>query len=421
MKKILAILFILFLIFIVFTYWSVSVQPEEVKLSEVIEKENKNTSSTNDSVWVIASNLYEGNGLKNFMQGKNYREAWATPIRVATVNLDTLLGGMRIVEEGGGHQTHSLKLKAPSGILYSLRSINKDPTPVVPDIARDLGLKNIVIDGISAQHPFGALLSAPLSEAAGVIHTHPRLFYVPKQKKLGKYNEAYGDKLYYLEYETEGKVNWTTIDSVMEILDTDDLQELRQKYGKRVSVDKETLVRARLFDLLIGDWDRHAKQWGWVVQKKDSSYFATPLAGDRDNAFFSIDGVLPAILTQKWIQPLVRSYEEEIDYMPGLVYPVDVYFLKNTPEEIFVEQAEYLQQHLTDDVLEAAFKAWPREINLINKKEILKKLKARREKLREYALEFKKEIDNKDLLQEPLKGSEDLELPEELLQCFDCN
>ena len=416
MKKFLAVIFILLLTFIGLTYWSVSIVPEEVKLSEVIK-----SGKAGDSVWVAASNLYKGNGLKNFMQGKNYRQAWATPVKVPIVFLDTLKGGVKIVEEGGGKQTHSLRLKASDGTLYSLRSINKDPTPLVPDIARDLGLKNIIIDGISAQHPYGALLSAPLSEVAGVLHTHPQLYYLPKQKTFEKFTEAYGNKLYYLEYETEGKVNWTAVEDVTEIVDTDDLQELKLKFKEGVSIDKAAFVRARLFDLLIGDWDRHAKQWGWVLQKRDSSFFATPLAGDRDNAFFTIDGILPAILTNRNIQPMVRPYDEDIDYMGGLVYPVDVYFLRNTSEEIFVEQAKFLQTVLTDEKIEKAFEAWPSEINQLNKKEIKKNLKIRRDNLVKYARKFRKEIDKRELLKEPLKGSEDLTLPASLLQCFDCN
>lgn len=415
MKKFLLVLLILFLLLIGLTYWSTSVTPEEIKISEIIEPRNSD-SDLPDSVKVITSNLYESNQIKRFMQGRNYRDAWAAPIKTPVFLLDS----MKILEEGGGHQTHSLKLQSPSGVVFSLRSVNKDPAPLIPGIAKTLGLENIIIDGISAQHPYGALLAASLSDAAGVLNTRPKAVYLPKQNKLGKYNKNYGDRIYLLEYETEGKVNWTPYQNVLEIMDTDDLQELKMEKGKHVQIDERAFVRARLFDLLIGDWDRHAKQWGWVVQQKGQDYKAIPLAGDRDNAFFRIDGVLPTILTNKLVQPLVRPFEKDIDYMPGYVYPIDVYFLRTTPEKIFEEEARSLQQTFSDEKLEAAFKAWPKELNDLNKNEILNKLKKRRDKLVKYAKTFKKEIDKKDLLTEPLKGSEDLELPENLKKCFDC-
>lgn len=414
MKRFFLLLLILFLLFLSLTYWSVSVRPSEIKLSEVIRFTGDIRKQ--DSVFVVPTNIYESNTLKRFMQGQNYREAWKTPIKAPVFFLDS----MEILEEGGGQQSHSLKLRSAQGVEYSLRSINKDPQPLIPGIVRTLGLENIVIYGVSAQHPYGALLAAALAENAGILNTHPRIVYAPKQEKLGKYNEAYGNRLYLLEYETEGKVNWTKIQNFYEILDTDDLQELKKDQGKNVRIDERRFVRSRIFDLLIGDWDRHAKQWGWVVQEKDHNFLAVPLAGDRDNAFFRIDGVIPTILTNEFLQPKVRPFEENIDYIQGYVYPVDIYFLHNTSEKIFIEEARALQNLLSDEKIREAFKVWPKEIRQLNAEEIYKKLKERRSDLVEYAVEFNKEIKRKKLLEKPLKGSEDIELPEKLQRCFSC-
>src|SRR5690606_21175535 len=168
-----------------------------------------------------------------------------------------------------------------------------------------------------------------LAKYANVLSTHPKVVFIPKQETLGDtYNEKYGNRLFLLEYETESDTNWTALKDVQSIVETDDLQELKQELKDSVFIDERQLVRARLFDLIIGDWDRHAKQWGWVLQKSDGGYKAIPLPGDRDNAFFRIDGVIPAIISNKNVEPLVRPFEKEIDYLPGLVYPFDIYFLK---------------------------------------------------------------------------------------------
>jgi hypothetical protein len=278
-----------------------------------------------------------------------------------------------------------------------------------------------VVDAISASHPYAALAVAELSNAAVVLHTHPRVLFVPKQDFLGKeYNEKYGNRLFLLEYETEGKKNWTGMNDVEEILDTKDLQEWKQKYGPDLKIDEAALVRARLFDLLIGDWDRHAKQWGWVVQKKDGKRIATPLAGDRDNAFFNIDGIIPGIISSEYIEPLVRPFEEDIDYMPGLVYPNDVYFLHFTAEEIFLQEAENLQRLLSDEVIEKAFLIWPENIRELDAGEIIQKIKSRRDNLKDHAKEFHRVLKEKELLNEPLKGSEDIKINADLQKCFEC-
>lgn len=419
MKKLL--LFILFCLIVFFglTYLSLSVGPSEFYISKIIEPEAITLEDLKDTkkVKVSATNQYSANGLKRLMQGVNYRKAWETPVTAEVLLLDSF----DLLHRGGGNQTHSLGMLGPEGALYTLRSVNKDPTPLIPQIAKRLKLENIITDGISAQHPYGALLAASLAEYAGILHTHPRLVYVPEQKTLQNYSNTYGDRLYLLEYETKGDHNWTSYKNIVKIVETDDLQEMKINLGKRLKIDSRKLVRARLFDLLIGDWDRHAKQWGWVLQENGSHITAIPLPGDRDNAFFRIDGVIPTILTNKLVQPLVRPFEKDIDHIPGYVYPFDLYFLKNVPEEIFLQEAKNLQESLTDVKLKAAMQQWPQELQQLNGDEILEKLKSRRDQLQKYAIQFQKEIERSEFLQEPLKGSEDHQLPARLKKCFECN
>lgn len=423
MKRILYFFIILLIIALGLLYWSTSSTDQVFKKSELINIKNINSVDfkTKDSVLVAASDLYQADEVKKLMQGEQYRKAWSTPVKVPVMYLDTLFGGVTIEKEGGGKQTHSLKLKTKNDIELTLRSVNKDPEALIPEFAKTLGLENIVVDGISAQHPYGAILVAKLAEHAKVHHTKPKLVFVPKQKVLKNYNDKYGNRLFLLEYETESKTNWTKENNVVEILDTDDLQELKLEQKEQLTVDKKVLIRARLFDLLIGDWDRHTKQWGWIVKQENEVLKAIPIAGDRDNAFFSVDGVLPTILSDKNVVPELRPFTSEIDFMPGLVYPFDQYFLINTSEELFVEQAKQLQQLLTDQVLEQSLSVWPKQIAEIDGEEIISKIKSRRDHLIEYAKQFKVEIDKKGVVNQPLKGSEDINLPEKLLQCFECN
>ncbi len=423
MKKMFAFVAILFIVFLALVYWSVSSTDKEFDTCEIMNFEDleRIDFKDHDSVLVAPSSLYEGNFLKEFMQGKNYREAWSTPVKVPIAFLDTLKGGMKIKKEGGGKQTHSLKLESKNGTIYTLRSVTKDPKKLIPEIAEDLGLENIIVDGISAQHPFGAILAAKLAEISGVLHTHPNMLFIPEQDALGEYSKKYGNRLYLLEYETESKKNWTTFDNVDEIVETKDLQELKQEKGDNLSIDRAALIKARLFDLLIGDWDRHAEQWGWVLVREDNKLKAIPLAGDRDNAFFNLSGVIPSIITNEKIEPLVRPFQKEIDYMPGLVYPFDRYFLMDTPEKIYTEQAKQLQKSLSNEAIEEAFQVWPEQISKLDQAEISEKLKNRRDNLVEYALSFHSIIQEKGVLDRPLKGSEDLDLENSsLIHCFEC-
>ena len=225
--KTLLLSFVLFFMLVYFsTCKTIDGRPREV----LVEPTNLDTQTLRqrDSITLIATDVYRGGLIKKMMQGATYREAWATPITAPIVWLDTLYGGLTPDDKGGGDQTLSMDLVDTSGMVYTLRSINKDPSGLVPPIAKKLGLSNIIMDGISAQHPYGSLLIPPLADAVGVIHTHPKLVFVPQQPMLGKYEEEFSNRLYYLEYEPEGEINWTSLPMVKEFLGTDDMTDMME-------------------------------------------------------------------------------------------------------------------------------------------------------------------------------------------------
>ncbi len=422
MKKIILIIATALVLFIILLYWSLNSGPKSFKTSTIFNLETIDSINFKDydSLTVAASTLYKATDLKKLMQGEHYRRAWATPIKVKVAFLDTLLGGLTIIKEGGGNQTKSLKLEDSIGNKYTLRSVNKTPAPLVPEFAKTLGLENIIVDGISAQHPYAATVVAVLADAAQVQHTAPKLYFIPKQDALKEYNDNYGNKLFIFEHETESRTNWTSIENVSKIVETDDLQLLKLERGKTLKIDEHALVRARLFDLVIGDWDRHSKQWGWIIKEEQNGQVAIPLPGDRDNAFFNISGIVPSILANKNVTPEMRPFDKDIDYMPGLIHDFDVYFLKGTEEAVFIEEAQQLQQLLTDSVIKNALRQWPPQLYDLDGKSIENKIKSRREELISYAKAFKRILEEKEYLSMPLKGSEDLQLSGHYLKCFEC-
>ena len=230
MKKAIGILAALLVLFIIVMYWSLNSEPNNVKNSILVNFDTIDTIDfrQHDSIVIEATNQYETSELKVLMQGEHYRNAWSAPIKIPVVYLDTLFGGLKVIKEGGGKQTESLKLEDPDGMLYTLRSINKNPDALIPEFAKTLGLENIVIDGISAQHPYGAIVVSKLAEKAGILHTFPKIVFIPKQQTLGDFNDNYGNRIYLLEHETESSINWTLYNDVVEIINTDDLQELKQ-------------------------------------------------------------------------------------------------------------------------------------------------------------------------------------------------
>ena len=389
-KTIIVSLIVTLTVFILLLYWSTSSTDKIYTKSIIYNIDNLETTNFRDydSIELSPSDLYVADEIKKLFQGEQYRAAWSAKVKVPIVFLDTLKGGMNVKEEGGGKQTHSLEMKGADGITYTLRSVNKD---------------------------------AELARSAQVLHTNPKMYFVPKQKRLGSFNDDFGNRLYLLEYETKSDVNYTPLKSIIKIIDTDNLQELKKKFRDSLHIDESALVRSRLFDFLIGDWDRHTKQWAWAIQKTEQSYIAIPVAGDRDNAFFNLEGLIPTILANKHVVKELRPFEEDIDYLEGLVYPFDRYFLSQTTENIFIEEAEHLQNLLKDNVIESALEIWPKNVRVLDGDEIIRKIKERRNDLKNYAIQFYTIIQKQGTVTEPLKGSEDLDLSDNLINCFECD
>ncbi len=62
---------------------------------------------------------------------------------------------------------------------------------------------------------------------------------------------------------------------------------------KIILLDEASYIRARLFDMLIGDWDRHEDQWRWASFKENGKTIYRPIPRDRDQAFsIMADGAL---------------------------------------------------------------------------------------------------------------------------------
>ena len=250
-----------------------------------------------NEVVVKAGGIYEAGKYKRFMLGSHYRDVWLAPVKVPVINLNTAKGGLTIVERGGGMQTASLKLKANNGRLYSLRSIQKDPTSALPIALQFSFVDDLLQDQMSTAHPYGALIIPVLAEAAGIYHPNPELVYIPDAPELGKYRKEYGGMLAYLEEDADedwsgyedfgGTENAVSTETMIEKV-TDDHDD---------HVDHKNLLRVRLFDMWINDWDRHDGQFRWAELEGEQGKYYRPIPEDRDNAFFKADGLIPWLVS----------------------------------------------------------------------------------------------------------------------------
>lgn len=345
---------------------------------------------------IYTSNETQKSKLYKMLWGDRFRKTYSKFIDAKTVNLDTLFGGLTPIRKGGGTQSKSLRLKTLDGKQYVMRALRKESAQFIQaaffkdqyvqeqfENSKSAGL---ISDVFTGSHPYTPLVIGRLSDAVGVYHTNPQLLYVPKQKTLGSFNDNFGDELYFIEeHGSDGHFNLAEENFTGKIISTYDLFE-KINADEDIIVDEEAYVKARLFDMLIGDWDRHQDQWRWLQFKENGKTVYRPLPRDRDQAFSKMsDGFLFGAAVE--LAPFAkkfRKYEDDLKDVKGKntdVYPLDMALITSSDKAIWDKQVKIITEGITDQVIENAFSELPKEVQDQDILDIKEKLKSRRNNL----------------------------------------
>jgi hypothetical protein len=331
---------------------------------------------------------YQASKFKRVFFGDNYREEWVIPVEVPVFDFNNEKGGLEIVKKGGGGQTKSLRLENDKEQQYVLRSVEKDPSKVIPEVVKIELAVDLAQDQMSAYLPWAALSVPRLADAAKIYHTNPKIVYLTKDPRLGKYLDDVWEGLYLFEERPNGnRKDVKSFGRSKDIIGTPDMfDEMIDDHDNQM--DQEHFLKCRLFDVYIGDWDRHEDQWRWAAFKDDDQTIYRAVPRDRDQTFFLNEGFFPWISSRKFALRMNQGFKYEIKDMGGLVSQgkwLDRRFLSELEKEDWIKAAEKMQSGFTDEVLQAAVYDMPHQIAEVKASTTIDKLKARREQLPEFA------------------------------------
>ena len=312
---------------------------------------------------VAAGEEYKRSGLYQSLWGKNYRKEWTTPVTFPVTFLDTLKGGIAKFKIGGGNQSKSLHLTNVNDKQYALRSVNKSLKILIPKIFHNTFIEHIANDGISMSHPYGALGVPLMAQAAGLPHSHPQFLWVPKQQKFDTLNSVYGDRLYLFEQRASG--DWSEANNYLNFKKFDNSEELLEKLfdDNDNQVDQVAFIKARLFDMMIGDWDRHWDQWKWGKVERDGKNIYVPIPTDRDQAFSTTGGILLKTVLAAGGMKYIQQFDHTIEDVTATERRfLDRFLTNKLTLEQWLTQARALQQSLTDNVIESSIKQMPADL-----------------------------------------------------------
>lgn len=333
--------------------------------------------------------------------GKFYRQFHSLPVTVPTLNLNSYNGGIISLKSEDQQQTRNLIIETNDKKQYTLQPLAKSATRYLQAIAfknqyvekdlEDTFTEKFLLDFYTTTNPYYQFAIPHLASSINLYHTNPKLYYLPIQQSLGLYNESFGDKLYLVEenpmkafsdLENFGKPD--------DIIETEKLlQNLR--ISSHQKIDEQIYIRQRLFDMLIGDWDRYDKQWRWAVfhEKKDTIYRPIPI--DRDQAFPNYNGPITRFVMRFPVFKHMQNFQSNtpnVKWLNMKNYTLDVALIKNATLDDWLKEVDYIKQNLTDDSIEKAFEYTPKEIQGEETNDIIKKLKLRVKNLDEYAKRY---------------------------------
>ena len=344
---------------------------------------------------------------KRMLLGGHYRESHRLELEFPVLDLSTEQGGLSPVRVGGGNQTNSLRLEDPSGGQWALRSTTKDSSRLLPYPLNEAFFVTLLVeDSYTATHPAAALAIPPMAVAVGVFHTRPRLLYLPDQPGLLDTRGYISDEVVLLERRPKRPKEGTlpahlggdlvSTRPIKYLSTSDMLLKIEDKPWKH-RVDGEMMLRARLLDLFVGDWDRHEDQWRFIrTTLDDGTNLYYPIPRDRDQAFSNYDGGL--LFLARMASPgvrVLRPFRDDIDRLTWLTYNarfIDPVLLNRIPRERWMQIAEEVQASLTDEVIARGMAQWPEEAYELDGAELEEKLRARRDQLADAAAEFYEKI-----------------------------
>lgn len=337
---------------------------------------------TADSITVaIAPEYNEVSGFHRFWLGESYRKIWATPVKLRIMELQKEKGGLTIIKLGGGMQTRSLRLKDASGKEWVLRTVQKYAERSLPEKLRATIAKDITQDQVSTNHPFASLIVPSLAEALDLAHARPEIVYIGDDPGLGEYRKEFANAAYLFEERSPFEDK------------TDNTEKAQKKIQKDndTRADQHLTLRARLLDFLLGDWDRHEDNWRWSVEKTDQETIYSPVPRDRDKVFYKTSGVFPWILNHQWLKSHLQPYSptiRDVEHWNFNERYFDRYFLNELSEQDWKDEVKLVQERMTDELINKAFREMPDAIYKECGTELMTNFTSRRNQLETLALRY---------------------------------
>ncbi|MGK7392468.1 MAG: metallophosphoesterase [Candidatus Cyclobacteriaceae bacterium M2_1C_046] len=362
------------------------------KAPEIEHPDYERVPDYRDSIKTISANPdYDISQFAETFIGGHYRREWITPVTAPYLDVKTFAGGLSPIKKEGRKQKLSVRLTNGDSVQFLLRSVEKFPEKAIPAQFRKTWMNDVLDNQISTAHPYATLTIPKMADAIDIFYTRPMLVYTPHTPYLEQYEDQIGGMLGMIEPVPEKDLSeYIQFGSAESIRGSENMfKHLANNSENRV--DQRLFLKSRLFDMIIGDWERHEDQWLWAEYKTGEGSLFKPIPRDHDQAYAKYDGLIPWLLSRRWGFRNFVSFEHEVNDVKELnqvAQNLDRMILNELTREDWHRVAIEIQIQLSDLVIESAIKDMPPEVFPYSGDEIISKLKSRRDEIIDIAMNY---------------------------------
>ncbi|MBC5993252.1 hypothetical protein [Pontibacter cellulosilyticus] len=348
---------------------------------------------SDSTITLAAGTHYDRGWLHTVLYGDHYRDIWKAPVEAKVLDIATAKGGLKPLQMGGSRQTINMRMLNTNGVEYVIRSLDKEPASIFPERLQRSYFAYIVRDATSATNPYGALTIPRMAEAINIYHVKPELVYVPHDPRLGAYRDSIGGTLALLERRPDGDQSDNPL-----LGNAPKVKSTRSAITERLTdndshFDARFYLRARLLDMVVGDWSRHEDNWRWAeTEHHNNAYTYRAIPRDRDNIYYKFeDGIIPWFFKRFGFKPHFQTFRKNLRQVEKLnlsARNLDELILAELEWQDWQEITDSVQTALTNQVLEEALRAMPDTVYKLTGPETLEKLKSRRNQLQEISRRY---------------------------------
>ena len=334
--------------------------------------------------------------LYNKLWGEHYRKLYFKPITVQAITPETFSGGIDTTYQA--EEFHGIILEDKQKQLYLLKPLGGSTSFLESSFFQemynkadfqDTYLDKFIGDAYTIINPYAFISADYLAKTSGLSSNNSRIFFIPAYTT----NDTIADgstiqnRLVYI-------TDIPDINTRPNILSTEDMQ---QKVLTRSSyrVNQELYIRERIFDMLIGDWNKIPENWNWLAQSEKGDTIFSPIVIDRNHAFTKVDGILFKQMLNVLGLSFITNYDSEykdLKKINKLGFTLDMALSNQSNEDVWIKQARFLKKQLNDKEIDKAFRLLPADIESEETELIKENLKKRRDNLEEIAKQYFRQL-----------------------------